>query len=296
MSASEGHEGKEPERVTGTGSWWRSLFGYKAVSREQVTHMEVLQESEEKLRFLFESIVDGISVLDLEGKILDTNEASVRIGGHASREQLIGRNGLEFVKKEDRDRAAKDVMKAISEGRSSGTIEYRLLMVDGGEKDVEVTVAPMRDRAGKPFGMITVTRDVSERKHLEKKLRESEEKLRTIFEAIHDALIITTPDGKVVSVNDAAVRLHGVKNKEDLMGVAALDFVVEEYRQKVFEYGLKAFKDDSYLDRLEYRVRRIDGTEFFAEFSGVPLRDEDGNLIGWVTLSRDISARKCMEK
>jgi PAS domain S-box-containing protein len=258
--------------------------------------MEVLQESEEKLRFLFESIGDGITILDLEGKVLDSNEAAVRIGGHTSREQLVGRNGLQFVKPEDRDRAAKDVMKAISEGRSSGTIEYRLLMVDGGEKDVEVTVAPMRDRAGKPFGMITVTRDVSERKHLEKKLRESEGKLRTIFEAIHDALIITTPDGKVVSVNDAAVRLHGVKSKEDLMGVAALDFVVEEYRQKVFEYGLKAFKDDSYLDRLEYRVRRIDGTEFFAEFSGVPLRDDDGKLAGWVTLSRDISARKCTEK
>jgi len=258
--------------------------------------MEVLQESEEKLRFLFESIGDGITILDLEGKVLDSNEAAVRIGGHTSREQLVGRNGLQFVKPEDRDRAAKDVMKAISEGRSSGTIEYRLLMVDGGEKDVEVTVAPMRDRAGKPFGMITVTRDVSERKRLEKALRESEGKLRTIFEAIHDAMIITTPDGKVVSVNDAAVRLHGVNSKEELMGKAALDFVVEEYRQKVFEYGLKAFKDDSYLDRLEYRVRRIDGTEFFAEFSGVPLRDDDGNLIGWVTLSRDISARKCMEK
>jgi PAS domain-containing protein len=71
--------------------------------------MEVLQESEEKLRFLFESIVDGISVLDLEGKVLDTNEASVRIGGHSSREQLIGRNGIEFVKKEDRERAVKDL-------------------------------------------------------------------------------------------------------------------------------------------------------------------------------------------
>jgi PAS domain S-box-containing protein len=296
MSTSEGHEGKGPERVTGAGSWWRSLFGYKAVSREQVQNMVVLQESEEKLRFLFESIADGITITDLQGKILDTNEASVHIGGHASREQLIGRNGAEFIHKEDRERAAKDVIKALSEGRSSGTIEYRLLTADGGEKDVEVTVAPLRDRAGKPFGMITVTRDVSERKRMDQALRESERKLRAIFEAIHDSLILTTPDAHIVELNEAAVRLQGYKNKEEMIGLSAFEWVVEEYREKAYQYGLKALKERSYIDRLEYRVRRADGTEFFAEFSGVPMLDDSGKLAGWVTISRDISARKCMEK
>ncbi len=279
-----------------SGSWLKSLLGYRSVSREQVRNMEVLQESEEKLRFLFESIADGITITDLQGKILDTNEASVHIGGHTSREQLIGRNGAEFILKEDRERAARDVIKALSEGRSSGMIEYRLLTAGGGEKDVEVTVAPLRDRAGKPFGMITVTRDVSERRCMEKKLRESERKLRTIFEAIHDSLILTTPDAHIVELNEAAVRLQGYKNKEEMIGLSAFDWVVEEYREKAYQYGLKALKERSYIDRLEYRVRRADGSEFEAEFSGVPLLDDAGNLAGWVTISRDISARKCMEK
>jgi len=258
--------------------------------------MEVLHESEEKLRFLFESIVDGITIFDVEGKVLDLNEAAVRIGGHTSREQLIGRNGAEFINEEDRPRAVKEVADALSEGRSSGVIEYRLITADGGGRDVEVSIAPLRDRSGKPYGMISVTRDISERKRMEKQVRESEEKLRSIFEAIQDALIITTAEGHIVSVNEAAVRLHGVASKDELIGKAALEFVVEEYRQKVYEHGLKALRNEGYLDRLEYKVRRIDGKEFEAEFSGVPLRDEEGNLIGWVTLSRDITDRKCMEK
>jgi len=92
------------------------------------------------------------------------------------------------------------------------------------------------------------------------------------------------------------VRLHGFKNKEEMLGLLAFEFVIEDYREKLYQYGLEALKEKSHLDRLEYRVRRVDGSEFEAEFSGVPLFDDAGKLVGWVSMSRDITERKRMEK
>ncbi len=258
----------------------------------------VLQESEEKLRFLFESIADGITITDLQGKILDTNEASVHIGGHTSREQLIGRNGAEFIHEEDRERAANDVIKAFSSGHSSGTIEYRLLIADGGVKDVEVTVAPLRDKTGKPYGMITVTRDISERKRLESTLRESEEKKRLLFDSIQDGIMIVGMDARVIEANDVTVQQLGY-SREELIGLNSLEFVPEKERDRFVQHAIEFLgrkPGEDYIAYMPVTLLTKDGREIEVEHSEALMRDSEGKPIGIIGISRDVTERKRMER
>jgi len=289
-------KGEQARRTKGVKPSLSSELKSEGVTHKAAQAMEGFQESEEKLRFLFESIADGITILDLEGKILDTNEASVHIGGHTSREQLIGRNGAEFIHKEDRERAAKDVIKALSSGRSSGTIEYRLLTAGGGEKDVEVTVAPLRDKAGKPYGMITVTRDISERKRLETELKKTAKKLRLIIQSLADMLIITDLELNMVNVNKATVRALGYHDEKELEGKAVTSLIPERDRAKIMVYMGKALAEESGGKPVEYALVTKDGKEFEVEAHTEMMRDCSGKLVGLIITARDITERKQMQE
>ncbi|HEX75652.1 MAG TPA: PAS domain S-box protein [Dehalococcoidia bacterium] len=130
---------------------------------------EQLRQSEEKLRLMFESVTEGITVSDLAGNIAQTNEAAVRMHGYDSKEELIGRSAFELMAEKDRVRAMENLRKTLEEGHS-GTIEYTFLRRDRTEFDAELSAATLRDASGSPVGFIAVTRDITERKHMQQQL------------------------------------------------------------------------------------------------------------------------------
>src|SRR4030042_591787 len=121
--------------------------------RHRVAELEVLEaerkESQEILRFLFESIGEGIIIIDLSGKVVEVNEAALRIHGCSSKEEVIGRDSLEFIAERDRTRAKEDIRKAIGEGRGA-RFEYTLLTKDGREVDTEASAILLNDSSGNP--------------------------------------------------------------------------------------------------------------------------------------------------
>jgi len=234
---------------------------------------DALRKSEEELRAIFESVGDGITIIDMSGTIVDVNEAAVRVGGHKSREDLIGRNGLEFIKPEERELAANGTMKALKAGSVSETVEYTMVSADGSEKNVHVSVAPMLDSSGKPVGFITATRDITERKQAEEALRESEEKLRIMFDSTSDGIIVLDPKLTVVEVNDAALRIFGHASREEMIGKPGLEYMQTEMRPE---------EEEAKGPQVELSVSQ--------------LRDKKGNLAGFISIARDVTIRKRMEQ
>ena len=155
---------------------------------------DALRESEEKLRILFESIGDAITVTDLSGRIIEVNGAALRMGGFKNKEELVGRDGLEFVCEEDRAKVKENINRAFKNGQSNPTIEYTLLTQHGTEYNVEVSVSFLYDNCGKPAGVITVTKDVTERKRMNELIqfyiteitRAQEEERKRIARELHD--------------------------------------------------------------------------------------------------------------
>jgi len=128
--------------------------------REQTE--KALRESEEKLRHVFEAVPEGITIADLDGVIMDTNQAVVNMYGYDSKDELIGRNGGEFIAEKDRERT-KDYLAGLIEKTVVRNSLVTLIRKDGREFPAELSAAVIKDTAGHPIGMIVVTADVTAR-------------------------------------------------------------------------------------------------------------------------------------
>jgi len=86
--------------------------------------MEIkLKESEEKLRIMFDSIGDGIIVTDLEADIIEVNNSILRMGKYSNKEEIIGRNALDFVSPKDHEKAMENLSKELEAGLSAEDVE-----------------------------------------------------------------------------------------------------------------------------------------------------------------------------
>jgi PAS domain S-box-containing protein len=126
----------------------------------------MIRASEEKLRFTFESIGDGIVVTDLSGKAIEENMAGVRMFGFNSKEEVVGLDGLSFIAEKNREEAKLSLLEALEKG-AGYTREFTMVDRNGNEFEGEISAAISRDGAGNPTGFICVIRDITARKKMD---------------------------------------------------------------------------------------------------------------------------------
>jgi PAS domain S-box-containing protein len=135
--------------------------------------------SAEKIRAIFESITDGITITDLHGTITDLNEATVRMHGFKNREELIGSSAFDLIANVDRPKALENLQATLIDG-SSGQREYKFTGKDARDFDAELNAVLIRNEENQPAGFVALTRDITLRKQAdaerEKLIRELEEK------------------------------------------------------------------------------------------------------------------------
>jgi PAS domain S-box-containing protein len=136
---------------------------------------EALQESEERLRLTFESITDGIAICSLSGEIIKANEAMETMFAGGVSEDLAGRAFLDFVAEIGRQKAA-DILARTLESGNSRDIEFTLLKKDKTEFPAEMSIAVLRNEAGRPSGYVIVVRDVADRKRMEAERTEMQQR------------------------------------------------------------------------------------------------------------------------
>ena len=132
-----------------------------AIERKQVE--AVLRASETRYRTLVEASPNGITLADLEGKLLLCNQQAVKLHGYSSPESMLGIDVFKLIAPPDRRFAALNTQKTINEGRVINA-EYSLLRRDGSSFPGEISTALVRNTSGAPTGFISITRDISERR------------------------------------------------------------------------------------------------------------------------------------
>jgi PAS domain S-box-containing protein len=148
----------------------------KAINEELQATEEELQQNQEKLERMFESVIDGIVVANLDGTILKVNEKAVQLHGFASEDELLGKKTFELIAPGDRKRKANNVRKALKEG-STRSQEYALLRADGSEFPGELSTSALKDASGNVIGHITIARDITERRQAEERERQLQQEL-----------------------------------------------------------------------------------------------------------------------
>jgi len=270
------------------------LFGYALDITERKRMEEDLQYSEQKIRNLFESVGDGLCVIDLNGIYTEVNNKLLEMQGFSSREEIMGKNAFDFVAPRDIDRARVDAQRHLEQG-SIELQEYTNIRTDGSEYPVEISSKLLKDVSGNPTGFIASLRDITERKQVEAALQESQDKLRTVFDSIGDGVTVLDLAGTIVDVNETVLRIKGY-NREDVIGRFGLDFVPENDRARATEEMMVLFSGEvEQTPFTEYALLAKDGSEIPCEASASLLRDGAGNVVGLISVERDLRERKKVE-
>ena len=260
-------------------------------------HRDVL-DSENKLNLTLQSVSEGITVTDLEGKVKQVNDFVVKMHGYESADELIGRNAFQFIAPEDRDRAMKNMEKTLTT-RSSGLIEYTFMKKDGSKFPAELSANLMNDVNGNPVGFVASTRNISERKQAELQLRESERKYRLITDSTTDFIAVLTFKGIYVYVSPSHRRLG--YETEELVGKSGFDYIHPDDRKRLLpllgKYAamklrdLLGLKKESFSEEISFRFRDKSGEWHFIEATANLVDAPDGGLNILLTC-RDMSERK----
>jgi PAS domain S-box-containing protein len=224
------------------------------------------------------------------GKAIRWNKAFKEISGYTSEEIAKLPAPASYYGKEDLNRAQAFIENVTKDG--TGTIELDLICKDGSKVPTEYRVSVIKDDQGQPKYLISVGRDITDRKSLELALRESEESYRSFFETARDGAFFTSIDGRWIDCNQGFIELFKYKNKNELMGKKVEDLYADpKDRPKL----LKRIMDEGYVAHMPFTGKRKDGTILHALMTATTKMDRQGNLIGYQGSITDITKRKQME-
>lgn len=259
---------------------------------ESLDRFAAVQTNEGRYRLLIEAITDyAIYMLDREGHVTSWNPGAKRFKGYEA-EEIIGHHFSTFYT--DAERAQNVPGLALEEAARTGRFEREGWRVrkDGSRFWAHVVIDAIRSPEGELVGFAKITRDLTERRAAEAKLRESEEQFRLLVQSVTDyAIFMLDVNGHVASWNAGAQRIKGYA-PEEIIGRHFSNFYTEADRiAGLPRTGLETAIRQGRWEHEGQRLRK-DGTAFWAHVVIDAIRDEDGKLIGFAKVTRDITERR----
>ena len=145
------------------------VLGFRDLT-ERLLVEEKLRDSEELHRTLVRISPDAVTITDLQGKITFVSPLTLAMYGYESEEELLGKHALTLIDPPDRDKARSEWRKAMR-GGTVWNVELTALRKGGERFTIELNGASIRDVAGEPRGLVGFSRDITERKNMERELR-----------------------------------------------------------------------------------------------------------------------------
>jgi PAS domain S-box-containing protein len=247
---------------------------------------------EGKLDAILESSPDAITVTDLDGNIVECNQAAVDMHGFESKEKLIGKNAFELIAKKDHKKAIQNLKKTL-QLRSVKNVEYTCLTKDGREFQAELSASVVRDASGEPEYFMAITKDITERKKAEKTLQESEERFRAIFDGANDGILVADAKTKrFFFANPRICEITGY-SLEELLKLGVDDIHPKKDLPHVIDSFTKQMQGKLTLSK-DIPVLRKDERVVYCDVSARPMKiGSQEYLIG---LFRDVTELKKAEE
>ena len=261
-----------PQRMEGTvvGRVW----SFRNVT-ERHRAETALRDQEQLLRTVIETATDAIFMKDAEGRYLLINSAWAEVIGKPV-EQIVGRDDRELFPSEVAAQLMADdrqVMSGSEQARFEVIVPFR-----GQSRWFYSIKTPQRDREGKVIGLVVVSRDITELKQAEERLRQSEERYRALYDEIPTMYFTLAKDGTVLSVNRFGAEQLGYQ-VEELIGHSVLGIFYDEDKETAAESLSKCLATPETTQHWEVRKVRKDGAVIWVReaahvgqsFSGEPI-------------------------
>ena len=249
-------------------------------------------ESAGLYRLLVESVHDyAIFALDPKGCILTWNAGAQRFKGYKP-EEIIGKHFSTFYTPEDlaRGRPAEELVIAERDGRVED--EGWRVRKDGTRFWANVVITALRNSSGKLVGFAKVTRDLTERRGAEERLRISEQRFRLLIDNVRDyGLFNLDLSGKIISWNTGAERITGYRSDEIVGKHFSIFYPAVDIAAGKPKRELEIVRRDGRFEEEGWRVRK-GGQEYWCNVVITAIYDTDGQLVGYGKVTRDLTERR----
>ncbi|MHA6575514.1 hybrid sensor histidine kinase/response regulator [Pseudomonas yamanorum] len=244
---------------------------------------------DDRYRLLVDAVVDyAIYMLDTNGLIRSWNSGAKKIKQYEQSE-VLGRHFSPFYTPEDlaSDLPGRALKSAEQSGRFEG--EGWRIRKDGTRLWALVIIDPIRADDGTLIGFAKVTRDLTERKAAEQALRQSEQQFSLLVQGVTDyALYMLDPNGVITTWNAGAQRIKGYEPAEVIGKHYSLFFQREDVDNNVPQRALETVIREGRYEGQGKRLRK-DGTGFLAHVVIDPIKNEQGQLVGFAKITRDVT-------
>ena len=274
----------------------RRVMELEKSAAEQKRLVEALSENEEKYRDMVERVTNVGILVAQDGKLVFTNTAISDILGYSKEELTSHPNPFDFIHPDDRSMVLERHMRRLNGEEATATYPYRIITRDGSMKWVEVTGVRLNWR-GKPATLNFFT-DISERKRAENGLRESEAKYRRLVQQSKDAIFLVSLEDKNIFANPACRDIFGYDPEEFMDDPGFTAKILHPQFRKQYDEFWQQYKTAGVFPEhvQEWAWMHKDGHTVYTENIFTNVFNEQGMLIGFQTIARDITERKQAEE
>jgi PAS domain S-box-containing protein len=255
----------------------------------------LLKENEEKFRGLFDCSTDGMMVLDSRGEIFDVNPQILKFFG-LTKEKMIGNNLLNMgILTPKSTSIVVNQFQDLLFNKTATIQETELTDKDGKIVNVELTSFFLLKKQNELNNFVLSIRDIHDRKQAEINLSREHSLLQTLMDSNPDSIYFKDEQNKFIKVNKTKAAHSNVK-PEDMIGKTDYDFLPEAEAKKSFEDDEEILKTGKFIINKIEKLTNIDGSERLVSVTKIPRFDAEGNIIGTMGISRDITDLKRLDE
>lgn len=256
---------------------------------------ETLRKSEEKYRALVNNAFEGIIIIDFEGKVLFANQSLIKTFEYETLDEILGKNVFDYIAPESIPQAIEDLTNVVQ------GIKIKVAIYGGitssGKRVWFESIGKVIEYEGTNADIISV-RDITEKKHAEQALRQSEEKYRHIAENTSDGILALNAANHIEYVSPSYLKQLGFSESE-IIGKDSGDVFQDIHphdREDLFARIFKAIEEHKSELIYTFRVKHKKGHFIWREDNARFHYDSEGNYDGSYVICRDITDRKIAEE
>ncbi len=259
---------------------------------DQKNTERVLKESEERYRTLMESSSEVIMMVDNDDRVQYVNKKFTETLGYTS-EEIIGEIGyLKLLDPKDHE----IIIRENEERKKNHINQYELSFIakNGDKIDFLVSGSPVKDAKGKTIGSMGAMTDITERKKNQSALKESEEKYRTLMESMNEVVMMIDNKDRIQYVNNKFKEKLGY-SQEEIIGEIGFKFLYDENQLEVINKA-SFNRSINIVTPYELSFAAKSGQKINFLVSAAPMKNSDGEAIGFILAMADITEKKIIER
>ena len=261
------------------------------ILRDTTALMEA-EQARALLASIVESSEDAIHAVNLDGTIVSWNHGAEKLFGYSS-EEVVGKH-VTILGLPDRLEEGHGCLESVRQGKAIAPFDTVLRAKDGRAVDVLLSISPVRNGAGEIVGAAGIAHDIGSRVKAQRKLRESEERFREVFENAPFGMCVSGLDGRLIQVNEALCRMLGY-SREELLATTWAELSHPDDRQSSLQSTLRLWQDPGRCIEMEKRYIHHNGAVVWARVRVSSVRDSGNSLyspVYFVVRVEDITERK----